>query len=155
MTLCHWSSSKTKNSSWGEANGCVANNPCEIHAGREVKVKPLAYTPKPNKFGDKLILCFDISFVCPHYLPLSDHVHDLIRAYCSPGCRVGGESQTGLDPSFHEPMILLNHVVHITTRPSFTLLWQQTCFLQISNRTDIAAILIDVDYSWGSNVRSA
>jgi hypothetical protein len=51
-------------------------------------------------------------------------------------------------------MVLLNHVVHISTRPSLTLLRQQTCFFQIVHGTDVAAVLIDIDHPWGSDVWS-
>ncbi len=47
-------------------------------------------------------------------------------------------------------MVLLNHVVHIPTRPSLTFVWHELLFLQISNRTDIATVLIDIDDArWG------
>jgi hypothetical protein len=52
-------------------------------------------------------------------------------------------------------MVLLNHVVHVSTWPSLTLLGQQTCFFQIAHGADIAAVLIDIDHPWDSDVRSA
>ena len=50
-------------------------------------------------------------------------------------------------------MVLPNHVVHISTRPSLALLRQQSCFFQIAHGTDIAAVLFNVDHPWGGDVR--
>ena len=97
----------------------------------------------------------DVSFVGSFNLPFPDHVHRFVSSYRSPGHWIRKESQTGLDLALDEAMILLNHVVHISTWPSLTLLRQQTCFFQIAHGANIAAVLIDIDHPWGSDVRSA
>jgi len=52
-------------------------------------------------------------------------------------------------------MILLDNVVHILAGPAFTLFRQHARFLQIDHGTDIAAVFIDIDYSWGGDVGPA
>jgi len=50
-------------------------------------------------------------------------------------------------------MVLLNDVVHVLAGPALAFAWQEFVSLQVTDSTDVSGILINVDYSWGSNVR--
>ena len=103
---------------------------------------------------NELILCSDVSFVRSRRLSLPDHVHRLIPAYCSPGCRVREEPQARLDPSLDEAVILLNNVVHILAGPALAFLRKQLFALEVTDSANVGGILINVDHPWGDDVRS-
>ena len=73
-----------------------------------------------------LFCAWIFSFCCSLYLSFLDHVHCFVTLDCALGCRVGTKPKTW-------------------THPSFTCFWQQPFCSQISNRSDVAAILIDID----------
>ena len=49
-------------------------------------------------------------------------------------------------------MILLNDVVHVLTGPALAFLRKQLFFFQITNRANVAAVLINIDHPWGGDV---
>ena len=52
-------------------------------------------------------------------------------------------------------MILLNDVVHVLTGPALAFLRKQLFFFQITNRANVAAVLINIDHPWGGDVGPA
>ena len=52
-------------------------------------------------------------------------------------------------------MILLDDVIHVLARPTLTLLRKQIVLLKIADGTDVSGILVDIDYPWSGDVRSA
>ena len=99
-----------------------------------------------------MILRSNISFACSLNLPLPNHVHHLVPAYCSPGCGVRKEPQTGLDLALDEAMILLNNVIHILTGSALAFAWQELFAHKVTDGTNVGGILVDIDYPWGGNM---
>ena len=52
-------------------------------------------------------------------------------------------------------MILLDDVVHILAGPALAFAWQELFALEVTNRTNVSGVLIDIDYPWGGNMGCA
>ena len=52
-------------------------------------------------------------------------------------------------------MILLDDVVHILAGPAFAFARQELFALEIVHGADVSGVLVDIDHSWSSEVRSA
>ena len=52
-------------------------------------------------------------------------------------------------------MILFHDVVHILARSTLTFARQEFFALEVTDSTDVSGALIDIDHSWGGDVRSA
>ena len=52
-------------------------------------------------------------------------------------------------------MVLLNNVVHVLTRPTLAFFRKQLFALEVTDGADVGGILIDIDHSWGGDVRPA
>ena len=52
-------------------------------------------------------------------------------------------------------MIMLNHVVHVLARSTLTFARQEFFALEVTDSTDVSGVLIDIDHSWGGDVRPA
>ena len=67
-------------------------SPSEKMIGMEkVRIGQVGSYLMVKQSGNELILRLDITFVCSHYLSLTDHMHRFIALNCSPGCWVGIE----------------------------------------------------------------
>ena len=82
-------------------------------------------------------------------------MHRFISSYCPPGRWVREEPQTRLDLALDEAMILLDDVIHILARPALAFAWQELFAFEIADSTDVSGVLVDIDHSWSSEVRSA
>jgi hypothetical protein len=52
-------------------------------------------------------------------------------------------------------MILLDDIIHVLTRSTLAFLRKQPFSLEVADSADVGGILVDIDYPWCSEARSA
>jgi len=52
-------------------------------------------------------------------------------------------------------MVLLNDVIHVLTGSTFAYARQKFVSLQVTDSSDVSWILVDIDYPWDCDMRSA
>jgi hypothetical protein len=52
-------------------------------------------------------------------------------------------------------MILIDDIVHVLAGPTLAFAWQELFAFEVTHSSDVSGILVNVDYSWVSDVRSA
>src|ERR1051326_5150490 len=101
----------------------------------------------PNRLAMSLICCRLSPLSTPFYLPLPNHVHDLVPLQGSPCGFEGEEAQPRISEAFDEAVILLDQGIEVLPRPQFTRYWNGPGCFQFVERLGVGGVSIDRDHA--------
>lgn len=106
--------------------------------------------PKPT--GDESHLSLDIASFYAAHLPFPDHLHYFVSLQGLPRCFKRAKTQSWLDVSFDEAVILLDKGVELFDLPQFARGWNSVLCLQLALGLGIGGVLVDRDDPGGDRV---